>query len=493
MRVRPAVWLILIFLATLLFHLFFVFSTPHFSSPTAYYHLRVIDHLTETKTPMTYDPLSYGGRPVYFPPGLYVLLALFSPLPFAYKVLPALSVSSLVVLVYLFARKVTPSATSALFAALMAGILPILVSTTLNTFSLYAFLAPLIIYFLYTFTQLEHPAYQKQFIALSFLLPFLHPIAFLIALALAMYIFLMSLESLQVDKFRKEGILFFLFLGLFIQSLFYKQAFIELGWAIIWQNIPSQVLAQHFTGINLLEAVYLAGILPFVLGILAVILGLSRKTDRKPSLFVLSSLILSTGLLMALKLLPFSIGLLFLALALTIASALTLEKLYKYLQLTKFSTYRPLLTGLLLLLILLTVALPAVLQARATIAQALTPDEVEALNLLRRDSDPKALVLSTAEEGHLITGIAQRKSFQDTYFLYIPHIDRRYADAQRIYTTQSGVKALEILHQYGISYIYVSPKAKSIYNIQSLSYVHDSDCFRRISKVGAYEVYKVRC
>ena len=48
---------------------------------------------------------------------------------------------------------------------------------------------------------------------------------------------------------------------------------------------------------------------------------------------------------------------------------------------------------------------------------------------------------------------------------------------------------MELLHEYGIKYIYISKEVKKIYNIEDLKYVKDEKCLAKVKE----SIYKVVC
>lgn len=60
--------LLLIFLFVFLFRLYFVFQTAYFSDDSSYSYARQLDYVKDNFKPMTYDELSYGGKPVLISP-----------------------------------------------------------------------------------------------------------------------------------------------------------------------------------------------------------------------------------------------------------------------------------------------------------------------------------------------------------------------------------------------------------------------------------------
>jgi asparagine N-glycosylation enzyme membrane subunit Stt3 len=132
--------LILIFLLTFAFRLYFVYQVEGFSS-NAYFHIREVESISDKGSLTRFDELSYGGREILYPPIFHYFLAffdLFFPLNFVLKVIPELLISFLVIIVYKIAKEMTKDENSALLAALISGFVPLFIGNTLNQVSVYS-------------------------------------------------------------------------------------------------------------------------------------------------------------------------------------------------------------------------------------------------------------------------------------------------------------------------------------------------------------------
>jgi 4-amino-4-deoxy-L-arabinose transferase-like glycosyltransferase len=129
--------LLLIFILTLGFRLFFVFQTPYFSSEEAYFNIRHTDYINNNVEPIIDDKLSYGGRTVINSHVFHYSLAFFNiflPHDISYKIIPALFISSLVFIVFGLAKRITKNNNASLMSAFMAGFIPVLIGTTVKSF-----------------------------------------------------------------------------------------------------------------------------------------------------------------------------------------------------------------------------------------------------------------------------------------------------------------------------------------------------------------------
>jgi len=478
----------LIFFFVLLTRLFFAFNTPYYSSPEAYDNLRNIENVKETFKPIIYDELSYGGNVSFFPPLFYYVMAIFFLIPFMLKIVPALLISSLVFVVYKIAKDLFKNKNAAILSGLMAGFLPIAYIKTLNQISVFSLFLPLMFYTIYCFINIDQKKYMNRFIALSFILPLLHPLSFLLVVTLIFYYVIAGVESLKVSKLRNEGILFFVFITFIIEFIIFKGAFLKLGINIIWQNIPKEVILNYFRNFDMLDIIYKVGFLPMLMGISGAVLVFTRYKSKDG--VVIGSFLLSALFLMVARLVEFETGALFLGVSLSIMSALFIDKMFKYISLTKFSHMKKYFNYFLFLLVFLTLVLPSFFVSNNVIKSTISDNEFSVLTNLGEDDD---IMLSSMEEGYYITGIAKKKSVIDKNFLMVDNIDERYNDVSRIYTTSFEKIALQLLHKYDVDYIYISDKTKEIYNKGNLDYLDNEECFRQIEKAGRVEVYRIMC
>ncbi|MFH1331829.1 MAG: hypothetical protein ABIH63_00910 [archaeon] len=490
-KYRYEILLFLIFFFALAFRLYFVFQTPYFSDDTAYFTLRQIDHVRETGLPLLHDELSYGGKDTIYLPLYSYIMAAFSFIPYGLKVVPAIFISCLVFIVYLIALKFTNDKFTSLVAALMSSFIPVVISSTLNNLSIFSLVIPLVALMFYSFVNIRSKPYLYLFIVLSFVVPLLHPVAVFVALSLIIFYVLVLAENIELNRLSKEALVFSVFLTLLIEFLFFKSAFLFLGLRFMWQNTPTDILANYFKDLNLIGVIFELGVIPFVLGILGFTIGFFR--DKNIGLFLSLSGAFSALILLSLKLVNFSVGLMFLGVILVIASPIAIFKFFKYLKITKFSRFDTWFKVLLVLIVLGTLVIPSFYDVQVTVNNTLSRDEFLILDSIRSDTEPDATILSLFSEGHYITALGERKNVMDSDFLSAPFVNTRYSDVSEIYTSVSEVKALQLLEKYDVDYIYFSPRAKEFYNVQNLTYTEDGKCFVEYRKAGEVYLYKVRC
>ena len=492
MKIKKDYLILLIFLIAIAFRLYFSFQTAEYSDSRTFFHITNIEHIKETYKPVNYDHLSFGERQIKQAPIFDYLLAGLSFIPYAYKIVPAILISLSVIISYFLALKLTLDKTAALLSALMVAFLPSVIVPTLNKISVFSLILPMILYMIYCLIRIEEKKFLNQFIILCFALPIIHPWALLVSVSFFIYIILIVAEpNLKLNLLRKEAIIFSIFLVLLIEFILYKKAFLSLGFSIIWQNIPAQMLAEHFKEANLWEIIYSVGVIPFILGIIGIVFGITR--DKTHSGLIVISVAVSSMVLLSLRLLNLEDALILLGPILAIMSVISLKKFFQYLKLTKFSKYEKASKYLIFILITLTIIIPTYSTAKKVLGNTITEDEIDLLRMLNEETDKNAIIASSAEEGHYITYFAKRKNVIHEKFLYISSIELRYNNIKTLYQTISGSEALEIAHKYGINYIYLSPRTKKIFGIKDLPYTTNEKCFRKIASSGEVEAYKIRC
>ncbi|MEW6063440.1 MAG: hypothetical protein AB1571_03690 [Nanoarchaeota archaeon] len=476
--------LIGIFLLTLAFRLYFAFQTNNFSSDDAYFHLRHANYIKENIAPMFYDELSYGGRYSLYPPLFHYFVLLIMYIPFALKIIPEVLLASLVFIIFLLSKRITNDDNSSLFAASISAFVPLFIGYTVNQLSIYSVVLPITFYMFYCFMRLEEEKYLNRFIFLSFVLPLLHPTAFLFMLAMLLYVMLASAEDIKLSKIKREAIIFSSFLILFIGFIIYKRAFLTYGLDIIFGNIPFSLFSEYFRDISLLEIFYYTGIIPLFFGGAAMFYNVFR--EKNDNVFLLGSFMLIDLLLLVTGLIDINVGLMLIGLTTSVLSAVAVSKFFKYIKLTKFSKFTWSFFILRAILIVLLLIFPSFVAAKTVVSSTPTDDDINALGFLR-DNLEDVTILGNAYEGNMINAIAGKKNVMDNFYLLAPNPEQRLNDINVIYNTGSNAIASELLQYNKIGYVFLSTKTKRLYNITDLKYKNEI-CFKEFGKG-----YKVLC
>jgi asparagine N-glycosylation enzyme membrane subunit Stt3 len=489
---KYAAALIAVFLLVAGFRIYFAFQANEFSDPDAYFVLRQVENIDSHGTPLFHDSLSYGGRQNTFAPFYYYFLAffgMFMPPYLVSKIIPNVLASLMVIIVYFLTLELTQNRKAAIFAAIASGFIPVFFSETLNSISIYSLTIPLIFLALYFF--IKKGNHNLNYFLITFLiLCITHASTFLLVAALLLYLLLCKLENLSIKKEEIEVVLFSLFFIFWSQFLIYKRAFLNHGFGLVWQNIPAELLNQTFKDFNILTAILQIGILPFVFGIYIIfkfIYGIKNKM-----LALLTSLALSTLFLMWLKLIEIKLGLIFLGVTLSILFGYFYGLFEDYIKNTKVASYLHIFFAAFIILFLLTSFYPAVEYALQEKDKQLDPELKQAMFWLNQNTDSNTTIMTTMQEGNLVTYFSKRKNFMDDNFLTIQDVNKRYKETDLVYTSQYESDALAILNKYKIDYLVVSTQAMERYGIEKPKYVTDERCFELVFE-NITKIYKVTC
>ncbi len=485
--------LLIIFLFIVAFRLYFVFQTEQFSDDDAYFHLRYAKQISEKGYYSSFDELSYSGRNIVILPFYPYLLGFFGMifnLELVAKVLPEILISLFVVIAYLIAKEISNDNKVALLVAFMAGIFPYILSKTLNNASIISIVLLMFFFLVYCLMRMrEERKYLMPFVIVAILLAATHQAAFLLIVALMIYSLILTGENWRVRRVEREAVIFYILIVFLVEFFVFKNAFLEYGLSVIWQNIPEQILNEYFVDISFTYLFYALGIVPILFGITAIFYGAFR--EKKNNLYLLNALILSILLLLILKLVNVVEGLIFLGATLTILSSLVFSKLFSYIKITKVSRYYRQIVGSIITIIVLSLVIPAYYAAGSRIKEA--PDEIDvrALEWLRDNVKDGSVILANLDEGNLLIYTTGKKNVIDDNFLLAPNVDDRLKAVEVIYGSGSEYKALELLRKYKVDYIFLSEKSKNKYKIDDLKYSEDEKCFRR-RKYEEPKIYEVR-
>jgi len=479
----------IIFLISFGFNLFFSLQIPHYSSDDAYFNLRHSEHVSENFRPLTYDAQSYGGNEIinthlwhYF---LGIMNLSLGSL-FAFKIIPSFLASLVVVFGFLIAKQITKNEMAGYIGAVIFAFIPNFINLTLNQISLNAAFVPLMMLFIYSLLDMKKR--KGLFLISSFFIVLLEPMNLLFFLALIIFVILMSVEDIGIQRETKEGVVFYLLLLILLNLILYKNIYLDQGLLAVWQNIPNQLYGDYFRTIDIFSLIANIGIVPLTLGIAGFVIGFLR--EKKRDLYLLSSIIISAGILLLLKLIPFDLGMMLLAVMLSITSVISIDKFISYIKITKAVKYTTLIVGVLILITLFSLVIPSYVYARDTINEGVSYNEVEALEWIRDNTPIDSVVLGNVYEGNLIGELAERTNVIDTQFLLAE--DRYYSVAQ-VYQTESTVKAKRVIDEYGVDYIYFSEKTKTIYDVERLAYVGYEGCFEVVFENEEAVIYEVVC
>ncbi|MBU1205089.1 MAG: glycosyltransferase family 39 protein [Nanoarchaeota archaeon] len=490
---KEYIWLALIFSLVLGIRLYFAFQTPYFSED-AYFNIRQVENIRNTGWPLFKDDLSYSGRNFLFQPFFQYILAffnLFMPLNLVCKLLPNIFASSLIFIVYLIAREITKSKGAALFSSFISGFIPIFFAETVNSVSVFSLVIPIMFFLIYSLIKInKHEKYIGYFIVSIIIIALMHPSAFLLIIALLLYLLFIRLEHLKQRRAELELIIFSTILVIWLNFVIYKNAFLVHGQFVIWQNIPKELLGQYFSQLNILNALFYIGIIPIVSGIYIIYKYIFKKKNRR--IYLLMGFALSTLFLLWLRLIQLKVGLVFFGVILVLLFSKFYSDFILFIDKTRLSRYKTIFIALIFFVFIFNSIVPTISYTTRVIKETPSKNEIDAFLWLKNNSDEKDVVLASLDQGYLINAVAERKNVIDKNFLLIKDAEQRLENVRIIYTTHYETDAIPLLNKYNIKYIVLSKRSMSDYDITDLNYRTDEKCFELVYDKEV-KIYKSLC
>jgi uncharacterized membrane protein len=226
------------------------------------------------------------------------------------------------------------------------------------------------------------------------------------------------------------------------------------GPAVIWQNIPQEMLSQFFSKVTILSSIYSIGAIPFLAGIYVIYRYLFQ--EKKKSVYLLIGFSLAMSTLLWMRLIPLETGLMFLGIIFCIFFGQFFALFMRYLKKTKVEHFSYLFVLLFVILTVLISIIPSVSSMQTLAKHVITQEDIDALMWMRDNTAKDSIVFGSLEDGHLITSIAQRKNVIDQNFLMIDDAEERFEDVQLFFSTDSETTAVALLEKYNVDYVLVS-------------------------------------
>lgn len=479
--------LFLLFLFVLGFRIYFAFQTENFSSDEAYFHIRHTDFINLNLKPMVYDELSYGGRTIINSHVYHYFLSFFNAFHsiIAFKLIPEILLSLLVIAVYFIAESITKNPLASLLSAFSSAFVPIFLKETLNQVSIFSVILPLFLYQFYCMLNLDKKI--NHFLVISFILPLIHPIGFLFSIMLIVYILLLEIDYTTPEPLTREAVLFSVLIGLLVNLIIYKRVFLDSGLYAVWQDIPAELITSYFKNVNVFDIMLNIGVVTSIFGIIGLLIGIYKQRSRIN--YLLSAMIVTAFMLLFLRMINFQTGIMFLGILIAIIASIGFERLIKYIELTKFIRAKTIILSIVFLFLVATTLVPSYFSAQALVKDTISEKEIEALQWIKENTGEDSTVLADVNEGNYIMWFAQRKNVLDSLFILVPD---RYDDVKLAFTTQSLVKALDVFEEYNVDYVYLSNRTYDLYNKDAMKYINDA-CFRKRFENEMAKVYRVLC
>ena len=469
--------LAVIFAVVLGARLFFAFSTPYLNSDDSFFHFRQAEHISKTGLPLTNDLLSAGGKTIIQSPLFDYVLAIGFALPHSLKILPNILAALLVIPVFLIVLWLTKNTPISLLFAFLSGFVPIFFTKTFNHLTPLALSLPLIFFTVYAFLRVPKKSWTITYLVLLILLSVLHSAVFIFIFGLVIYLIIARLGNVKIRKAETELILFSIFFVLWAQFVLYKKLILFHGPAVIWQNIPTELLSTHFAKLTIFTTIWQVGLATLIVGVYVIYMNLFREKSKE--VYVLFGMIASVTILLWFHLIEFIGGLMFLGIVLLLLASKGFAAFVKFLKKTKLAKLKHLIITFVVLIFFFTSFFPTISGAMQELEQAVSEDEMLALKWLNENTPEFSTVVAFWDEGNLITAIAKRKNILDSYFFLQADASERLSDIKRLYTTSFQTEAVQLMDKYNASYIYLTPTVQRLFQKETLAYA-EPPCFELV-------------
>lgn len=481
-------FVILLFLLCFGTRLYIAFQTPYFDVGNAYFTQRQVESILEKGIPNYNDLLSFSGKEQIFMPLYYYILAGFSflmPLSIAGKIIPNLFASLIVFLSFLLAKKITKNDPASLLTAFMSAFIPVFFVQTVNSMSPYSLLIPLMLYQSYCFLTKKF----AQFTVLCFVIPLIHFSAVVFPLGLLLFILLSKIERFKIERPYVEMTIFSLVIYLWLLLVFYKRAVLFHGFSIVFKNIPTAILSQHFAEFSMVQGIYLVGVIPFIYGVFSIYEFLFKK--RVFEGFFMIALVFTPAILLWLTLIEVTQGMIFFGVFLTILFSGHYEQFASFIKRSRFSQlkyYKYYFVFSSITFFIITSAIPSFVLSEKAIDSSLSEEEHIALLWIKENTPEDSVILASLQEGDVIAALAKRKNVMDANFLLVKNINLRYTELNKMFSSPYSVETIRLMNKYDVKYVYLSQRNKDA----SLEKFSDK-CFDNVFSNEKARIYEVKC
>jgi len=435
---------------------------------TTYFHVRMAEMLLKGQL---FDPLSFGGRPYTYPPGFHLLLAGF--LSVKEFLLPFIGALGLV-LCYYFARELGFNDEEALTASGILGLIPgyVYLSGHLNP-RMPALLLMILTFFL--IKKAENNPHYEYLASITFMFALLtHPFAAFIGALFGLILFIRRINDVLVPLVLGGSIFviawllpLLLFNGIPPQLDFYHE-YIELRSGVQYFVFEAAVVSDSIGALTIIAALYSA---------------LKLKTKGVNFLKLWLFLSIAASMIVGNRLnemMLFPVAMLAAKTVISLWSEFT-----DTFHLTDFVKNNHFwLAGFLFYS-----ALAGLLAAGSLMYFPPSPADYSAMLWIRENTPEDSVVMGYWQDGHWITGIAQRKNVIDAYAEFAPDVDDRYYSMLKVMEGSDVDEALKVLRKYNVKYIYY-PLINKKY-CTGFSYLSRYPYFEKVFSSGDKFVFKV--
>lgn len=446
----------------------------------SYLHRDIALRLLDTGTLLSYDPLSLLGLKAYsYPPGFHVLLAgvmLLLPPNLASQLVPALLGALTVVIVFFVSREIFEDEQVSLFSAFFFATAPSHVFRTATVLpeSLGVFFFALSFLSIIKYVKTGGRKYIITSAVIFMFYMVSHRGWFIFVLSAVLFFLIYYAHLFK----RKRNFIIFATLSA-ASYLLIKKLFLEL-----LMRIPKEP-------VNALGYPKWVGIVQLSLGVMGIILLVKTRDRLKMFVIVWAVFLLGVGAMSFRFRDPYG--------------AIPVSMLAGYALVTYVIPNLPKLKYLPHVTLSVLVLASTVQGAYTSIYMVTYPHEedVEAMMWLRDNSPHDSVVLTWKEEGYYVIGIAERKDIiiwkkvYQGFFEEPPLIEeakQAYKDVATIFRSTNKERALGLLDEYSVDYIYIDVRmrtALSALEYGLVEYLSYDTHFKPILANGGAELYSV--
>lgn len=497
MKKSTIILLALFIVIALALRLYVAFSSPGINYD-AYSVLRQVEHIHDTGAPLFYDPLSFGGRTLFFSPLYHYILAGLSFIfsyEFVLKVFPNLFATLTILVVFFLSLFITKNESISLIPAAFAGIAPVFFSNTINNASIYTAIIPMFFLCVYYFLRTNQDSKQvNKLIICLILMTLLNPAALILAISMLLYLFMIRILGFRESLREAEIVTFFVFFVLWITLITYKVALSAHGIDILWQNLPLELAGKTFIQVNILEILYGIGFIPLLFGLASIYQSLFKSKNK--GITMMMSIAIVFFFLLWFKLIPLTEGLSFLGVTLTILAASSINSFYYNMKQTKFR-FAPALAIIILMIVAVVTFLPSISVAHSQASITPSKADITAMKWLSNNTPENSTVLALPKEGYALSYFSNRKNVIDQDYVLVKNVNKRFDDVKSVYDERFLTNALEKLNYYSVDYILLSQRAQEETHVYILNF-WDKNCITLVypnnsTDLNSPKIYQVKC
>lgn len=430
---------------------------------TTYYHVRLAELVVEGASS---DPLSFGGRPITYPPGFSWMIYL---VPLSMFVLAPFIGALGILIGYYFVKELGFTDKEALYSSLFLLFNPAYAYFSVHLNPRLPAVVLMVLAYLMVNKDNRLINYSAFFPVILSLM--ISPLIGSALILIGLIIFRKKFKRLLVPF----SSAFTVFLAYFIPIVIkhglprrYKayNIFTEFGRGLEYFFIESGVTAVSFTSLLVLLATY---------GFFR-LKGEEYRPIREWLLVGFFASLLIFNRLNDLLIFPVSL------VAGTVFAAYFKDFRDK-LRLKRFSIKALKLVVVVYLLVYI------IVPGAATIKISPTPEQYDAMTWINQNTPENATIMAYWWEGHYITSVAERKNIMDAYLEFAPEVNERYEDIKRVMSTCRANETVRIMKKYNSRYLLYKVLKKD--SCSGFPFVSKDGRFEEVYSNEDYRVYKL--